>query len=304
MLSMTLKALTGVRNREVDIHPFPLAELDLSGQHLAIIGGTNGLGQAIAQQALQVGARVTVVGRTFRGTATQGLRFIQADLSSMNESIRLADELPAESIDALLFTNGIFAAKTREETAEGIERDMAVSYLSRFAILQQIAPRLGTARRDKTTTPRVFVMAAPGGGTLGDPTDLNAERAYDGLKAHMNTVAANEALTVAGAAGEYPGLAFFGLHPGVIKTGIRSNFLGDGSLTHRLAEAAIGILQQSPEQYAARIVPLLFAPDLNKCNGVMFNNKGRPILASEGMNLPYAKQFIASSQALLSYALR
>lgn len=222
----------------------------------------------------------------------------------MNESIRLADELPAESIDALLFTNGIFAAKTREETAEGIERDMAVSYLSRFAILQRIAPRLGTARRDKTTTPRVFVMAAPGGGTLGDPTGLNAERAYDGLKAHMNTVAANEALTVAGAAGEYPGLAFFGLHPGVIKTGIRSNFLGDGSLTHRLAEAAIGILQQSPEQYAARIVPLLFAPDLNKYNGVMFNNKGRPILASEGMNLPYAKQFIASSQALLSYALR
>ncbi|SIJ50572.1 Uncharacterised protein [Mycobacteroides abscessus subsp. abscessus] len=90
----------------------------------------------------------------------------------------------------------------------------------------------------------------------------------------------------------------------MIKTGIRSNFLGDGSLTHRLAEAAIGILQQSPEQYAARIVPLLFAPDLNKYNGVMFNNKGRPILASEGMNLPYAKQFIASSQALLSYALR
>lgn len=304
MPSMNLKALSGIRNREVDIHPFPLSELDLSGQHLAVIGGTNGLGQAIAHQALQVGARVTVVGRTFRGATGGELQFIKADLSSMNESIWLADQLPAESIDILLFTNGIFAAKTREETAEGIERDMAVSYLSRFAIMQRIAPRLGAARRDGSAAPRVFVMAAPGSGTLGDPTNLNAEHEYDGMKAHMNTVAANEALVVAGAAGEYPGLAFFGLHPGLIKTGIRSNFLGDGSLTHRLAEAAIGALQQSPEQYAARILPLLFAPDLNKYNGVMFGNKAKPILASAGMNLPYAKQFIAASQDLLSYALR
>lgn len=304
MPSMNLKALSGIRYREVDIHPFPLSELDLSGQHLAVIGGTNGLGQAIAHQALQVGARVTVVGRTFRGATGGELQFIKADLSSMNESIWLADHLPAESIDILLFTNGIFAAKTREETAEGIERDMAVSYLSRFAIMQRIAPRLGAARRDGSAAPRVFVMAAPGSGTLGDPTNLNAEHEYDGMKAHMNTVAANEALVVAGAAGEYPGLAFFGLHPGLIKTGIRSNFLGDGSLTHRLAEAAIGALQQSPEQYAARILPLLFAPDLNKYNGVMVGNKAKPILASAGMNLPYAKQFIAASQDLLSYALR
>ncbi|SHZ39586.1 short-chain dehydrogenase [Mycobacteroides abscessus subsp. bolletii] len=304
MSSINWTAQNGVRNRKVNVHPFPVSELDLSGQHLAVIGGTNGLGQAIAHQALQVGAKVTVVGRTFRGGTSADLQFIKADLSLMSESLVLADELPAESIDVLLFTNGIFAAKTREETSEGIERDMAVSYLSRFAILQRIAPRLGTTRSDHSIAPRVFVMAAPGAGILGDPADLNAEAGYSGFKAHINTVAANEALVVAGAAGEYPGLSFFGLNPGLVKTGIRSNFLGDGSLTHRLAEAAIGILQQSPEQYAARILPLLFAPDLNKYNGIMFNNKAKPILASQGMNLAYAKQFIASSQSLLSHALR
>ncbi|SHU22067.1 Uncharacterised protein [Mycobacteroides abscessus subsp. abscessus] len=69
---------------------------------------------------------------------------------------------------------------------------------------------------------------------------------------------------------------------------------------------------RQPSAYCSKVLsnmrPELFRcfslPDLNKYNGVMFNNKGRPILASEGMNLPYAKQFIASSQALLSYALR
>ncbi|WP_081272378.1 SDR family NAD(P)-dependent oxidoreductase [Mycobacteroides immunogenum] len=299
-----LKALNGVPNPAVKIRPFPVSELDLAGQHLAVIGGTNGLGQAIAQQALQTGAKVTVVGRTFRDAAADGLRFIQADLSSMRESLRLGDELPAESIDVLLFTNGIFAAKSREETAEGVERDMAVSYLSRFAILQRISHRLGAVREGERATPRVFVMAAPGAGNLGNPKDLNAEREYSGLGAHINTVAANEALVIAGARGEHPGLAFFGLSPGIIKTGIRSNFLGDGSLTHRLTEAAAGLFMQSPEQYAARMVPLLFAPDLDKYNGIMFNNKAKPILASEGMDLPYAKEFIASSQNLLSYALR
>lgn len=299
-----LKALNGVPNPEVRIRPFPVSELDLSSQHLAVIGGTNGLGQAIAQQALQTGAKVTVVGRTFRDTETDKLRFIQADLSSMRESVRLADELPAESIDVLLFTNGIFAGKSRDETAEGIERDMAVSYLSRFAILQLISHRLGAVREGERAASRVFVMAGPGAGILGDPKDLNAEREYSGMSAHMNTVAANEALVIAGARGEHPGLAFFGLSPGIIKTGIRSNFLGDGSWTHRLIEAAIGALMQSPQQYAARIVPLLFTPDLNKYNGAMFNNKAKPILASEGMDLPYAKEFIASSQNLLSYALR
>lgn len=304
MASMSLKAMSGKRNHDVDIHPSPITALDLSGQHLAVVGGTNGLGQAIAQRALHAGAKVTVVGRTFRDTSSEQLQFIQADLSSMRESVRVGDELLAETIDVLLFTNGIFAAKTRQVTAEGVERDMAVTYLSRFAIMQRIARRLGTARRDKTNAPRVFVMAAPGGNVLGDPANLNAEPEYSVLKAHTNTVAANEALVVAGAAGEFPGLAFFGLNPGMIKTGIRSNFLGDGSFTHRLAESAIGILGQSREQYAARIVPVLFAPDLDDYNGTMFNNKGQPIVASEGMTRVYAEKFIASSQDLLRYALQ
>ena len=106
----------GVPDPSVTIRPIPIERLDLSSKGLAVIGGTNGLGRAIAQQALARGADVTVVGRTFRDDPTARLTFAPADLSSMREAVRVGLELPAESLDVVLFTTGIIAAKTREET--------------------------------------------------------------------------------------------------------------------------------------------------------------------------------------------
>jgi hypothetical protein len=56
---------------------------------------------------------------------------------------------------------------------------------------------------------------------------------------------------------------YLGLGPGMIKTGIRENLMGrTGSLGYRLLNGSIGVFFQSPQTYAARIVPLLFASDL------------------------------------------
>ena len=219
----------GVPDPSVTVRPIPIEELDLSSKRLAVIGGTNGLGRAIAQQALARGAAVTVVGRTFRDAPAAQLTFVPADLSSMREAVRVGRELPAESFDVVLFTTGIIAAKTREETPEHVERDVAISYLSRLAVLQGLSRRLGSARANGARRPRVFVMGSPGAGTIGNPDDLNSEQNYTSMMAHDNTIAGNEIL-VLGAKDRFPGPAFFGLAPYLVKTGIRSNFLGDGSL--------------------------------------------------------------------------
>jgi len=295
-------SLKGVPDPSVTIRPIPLEQLDLSGRKLAVIGGTNGLGRAIAQQALARGADVTVVGRTLRDAPAARLTFVAADLSSMSEALRLGGELPVESSDVVLFTTGIIAARTREETPEQVERDVAVSYLSRLAVLQGLSSRLGSAREDGAPRPRVFVMGSPGVGTTGNPDDLNSVTDYKSMVAHGNTIAGNEAL-VLGAKDRFPGPAFFGLGPYLIKTGIRSNFLGDGSIKHRLVETAVGVFMQSPETYAKRMVPLLFAPELEGRTGLVFGHKAQPILPTQGLDEAYVDRYLSASEALLQRAL-
>lgn len=267
-----------------------------------MIGGTNGLGRAIAAQAVAQGVRVTVVGRTLRETPSARLSFVQADLSSMREAVEVGRELQVGDCDVLLFTTGTFAARTREETPEGVERDLAVSFLSRLAILRELASRLGTSRPDRSFRPRVFVMGSPGWGELGTVADLNSERGYKTMKAHGNTLAGNEALVVAGER-RFPGPAYFGLAPGVVRSGIRANVLGEGSAAHRLTETLIGILAQSPDTYARRTLPVLFTPDLEGRNGYMFGAKGTPIRPSRGFDAEHAQCFLAESEALLRRAL-
>jgi NAD(P)-dependent dehydrogenase (short-subunit alcohol dehydrogenase family) len=295
-------SIKGIPDPSVTIRPVPIDRLDLSSKRLAVVGGTNGLGRAIAQQALARGADVTVVGRTLRDDPADRLTFVGADLSWMSEAVRVGRELPAESFDVVLFTTGIIAAKSREETPEHVERDVAISYLSRLAILQGLSDRLGSAREDRAPRPRVFVMGSPGTGAIGNPDDLNSETDYRAMVAHGNTLAGNEIL-VLGAKDWFPGPAFFGLGPYLVKTGIRSNLLGDGSITHRLVETIVGIFMQSPETYAKRMVPLLFAPELEGRTGLMFGHKAQPILPTQGLDSAYIDRYLSASEALLLRAL-
>jgi NAD(P)-dependent dehydrogenase (short-subunit alcohol dehydrogenase family) len=264
------------------------------GLKVAVVGGTGGLGQAIARKLAGAGASVTVVGQTFRDGGVPGIAFVKADLSLMKEAVRVGRELPMEQLDVLLLTTGIFAGPKREETAEGLERDIAVSYLSRYAILREAGPRLKAGAR-------VFVMGYPGQGEKGNPGDLNSEQKYASFATHMNTVAGNEAL-VLDAAKRWPQAKFFGLNPGLIKTNIRANALGGNtSVRFKAIEFLIGLTMMSAERYAEVTVPVLASRDLASLTGVMFNQKGKPIVGSEGLAV---EQFMTGSEALLQRATK
>jgi NAD(P)-dependent dehydrogenase (short-subunit alcohol dehydrogenase family) len=276
------------------------SESDVQGKRIAIIGGTGGLGRALAQRLAANGAKVLVVGQTFRDQGVAGIDFIKADLSSMSQAKRVAQQLPAETLDILIFTAGIFASPQRQETAEGLERDMAVSYLNRLLILGEVAQRLGSQSR---AVPRVFIMAYPGSGKQGVLGDLNSELAYKAMEVHMNTVAGNEML-VLDAAQRYGHFTTFGLNPGLIKTNIRSNFMGDKKLVFRLIESLIGWFSPSAEQYAERITPLLLAPELDKHSGALFDRKGRALMPTPGIDTPaHMGAFLQQSRELIDKAL-
>lgn len=287
------------RDESVNWHRRGAIAGDIEGKQIAIIGGTGGIGRALSRRLAALGARVIVVGQTFRDAGTSGITFIQADLSLMREAQRVAAELPVETLDVVIFTTGIFAAPQRQETAEGIERDLAVSYLNRLVILRAIAPKLGTKRPKSTMKPRVFLMGYPGSGQIGTPDDLNAEKSYKAMPAHMNTVAGNEMLVI-DAAKRYAHATFFGLNPGLIKTNIRDNFFGKDSLKSRLMETLIGWFTPTADAYAERMAPLLLTPELESHSGAMFNNKGQAILPSAGLSNEHIRKFMGASEALVA----
>jgi len=290
------------RDTSIAWHRVEPSALALEGTQVAIIGGTGGIGRALARFMASHGARVNVVGQTFRDADVPGIEFVKADLSLMHEAQRVGVALPAETLDLVVFTTGIFAAPRRQETAEGIERDMAVSYLSRLVILRAIAPRLGKGRPAAKAKPRVFVMGFPGTGQAGTVEDMNAERSYGAMRVHMNTVAGNEAL-VLDAAKRYPNASFFGLNPGLIKTSIRNNLFGEGTLKSRAIESMIGLFTPSAETYAERIAPLLVSPDLEAHSGAMFDRKGAAILPSPKLqDASHVSALLAASEALVARA--
>jgi NAD(P)-dependent dehydrogenase (short-subunit alcohol dehydrogenase family) len=276
------------------------ASLGLKGMKVAIVGGTGGIGRAFSRFLASHGASVVVVGQTFRDADMPEIEFINADLSLMREAQRVGEALPAETLDLVIFTTGIMAGPKREVTAEGIERDMAVSYLSRLVILREIAQRLGKDRPAAPMKPRVFIMGFPGVGQTGKSDDLNAEKSYGRWAAHMNTVAGNEML-VLDAAKRYPNASFFGLNPGFIKSNIRSNLFGGDTLLYRFIESMTGLMASGAETYAERLMPLLVSPDLEGHSGAMFDRKGRAILPSPKLtDSSYVHAFIAASEALVA----
>lgn len=175
----------GKKDPSVRVSPPPASSLDLSGKSLVIVGGTAGVGRALALFAARRGAAVTVVGRSFKDPFAANLTFVKKDLSLMSEAADLGRSLPPA--DVVVLTTGILPPKERQATPEGFERDMAVSTLSRLVCLRELLPRL-------RPNARVFIYGMPGNGAVPKMTkleDLNSEKGYSGGFGwtHINTVA-------------------------------------------------------------------------------------------------------------------
>lgn len=281
-------------------NPVKADTLELSGKKVVVVGGTAGIGRALAQLMAAQGAEVIVAGRTFNDTDKSGITFLKADLTMMADARVLGKKLSELQPSLIVMTAGIMPGPERKETPEGIEIDMAISYLSRLTILDEICPAVKIAGNGNK--PRIFIMGFPGTNQSGNVDDLNSEKEYP-TYAHMNTVAGNEAL-VSYFANLYPNINFYGLNPGLIKTNIRSHKLGSGSFRHRMVETIIGLLMISTETYAKRIVPLFFSKDIESRSGAYFNQQARAILPSTVMTEAYVNQFIDASRKLLERAFQ
>jgi len=287
----------------------PELESALRNSKVLIVGGTAGLGKALAVSLLSRGAQVTVVGRRSAGPELAKAAYVQKDLSLLANASALADELDVASFNSVVFTTGIFAAGQRQVNGEGIELDMAVSFLNRLVFMRRVLAKgefgKGGAAAGAAVKPRVFVMGFPGVQNTAKLGDFNAEKSYSAIPVHMTTVVGNEAL-VSYLNGEFKGAVnVYGLNPGIIRTEIRDNYLGKGSWLSSIAETIISWFTPSPEWYAENtLVHVVASKELEDKPGALIDQK-RKILAPN----PFltkddnAEKVIAESIALADRAL-
>ncbi|MEV5412497.1 SDR family NAD(P)-dependent oxidoreductase [Thermopolyspora sp. NPDC052614] len=172
-------------------------------RNFVIVGGTDGMGRALARHYVTTGDAVMVVGRNaakgkgFLAEAGPDARdrahFVQADLSTLagqrTAAAQIARIFPV--VDGLVFTAQRFHS-TRMVTEDGYEATFALYYLARKTLGDALVPLL-----EKAPQPVVVNVCGPGvkaGEMHWD--DLQLTQGYAGLKAMMQGSRANDLLGI------------------------------------------------------------------------------------------------------------
>ena len=243
-----------------------------------LVGATAGIGKETAHLLAQAGYQTIIVGRNQVAgetvAAELGGQFIQADMSLMSQTRRVADAVRAQvqTLDVVVHTADVLAIK-REETAEGFEKSLATNYLSRFLLNSLLHDLLRNGQQ-----PRIVHVAAAN-------MPLTLTEANFPLPA---TASSFRGHNVGQAANDYYGLAFAEryraegirvniLNPGIVDTDIRRRGNG-GPLLHGLMavmEVLMRPVTQTPADYARLVAAIATGEHQVANQSVLVDRKGK-----------------------------
>jgi len=258
--------------------------LNVLAGNAVITGGTDGIGKEIARGLARAGHRLILVGRDAEKGArvaqellemrsNLGVRFIQADLSSLSEVNRLAEEIVHHfpRIHYLVHCAGIVRG-WRELTKDGIEANFAVNFLSRFALTQKLLPKLRAAGRPDHAARILMISGAARNGTIHFE-DLNLTKRFWIPRVVSQFCAANDVFTRELArrlalCNDERRVTVTCLKIGVVKTNIRRDFpLWMKWLVPLLGDPLLG---QTPQEAADAALRLLLSAEFEGVTGALF----------------------------------
>jgi NAD(P)-dependent dehydrogenase (short-subunit alcohol dehydrogenase family) len=179
----------------------------LSEQVILVTGATDGLGRGVATALAAEGATVLVHGRSRERldavvedigaeTGNASLRPYRADLASLDEVRRLADDVVAGEarLDALVNNAGIGTTLPgdgeRMVSADGYELRFAVNYLAGFLLTHRLTELLAAS-----APARIVNVSSAGQGPI-DFDDVMLEHGYSGTRAYMQSKLAQVMFTI------------------------------------------------------------------------------------------------------------
>lgn len=205
---------------------------NLEGKTVLVTGATAGIGEVTARELARMGATVVGIGRNRQKcadvaaairteTGNDNVEFLVADLSSMAEVRRVAEEFrdKYDRLDVLVNNAGAYFQQ-RQVSADGWEMTFALNHMSYFLLTQELLDLL------KSSAPARIVNVASGAHTAGKLNfdDLQFEKQYNGWRAYANSKLANVLFTYELSRRlEGSGVTANALHPGFVASNFALN---------------------------------------------------------------------------------
>jgi len=242
-----------------------------------VTGGTAGIGRATALGLAMMGATVVIVGRDAKkaGMVVEDLcqasqnpkiEALIADFASLEQVRALAKNFRSRHnrLDVLIHNAGL-VTQSRHESRDGFELMFAVNYLAPFVLTNLLLDLI------KASAPARVVNVSSMGYKNGSINfeDLQLEKNFNHRKAYYQTRLGMVLFTLALARRlEGTGVTTNVLHPGIVKTNLSHNYMGNPLF--RFFEQIIAV---SPEKGAQTSLYLAASPKVAMINGQYFEKQ-------------------------------
>ncbi|HEX6910397.1 MAG TPA: SDR family NAD(P)-dependent oxidoreductase [Longimicrobium sp.] len=253
----------------------------MTGRVCVVTGATAGIGQVAATELARRGATVVLVARSaeraaatrdavVRAAGHEGVEVVLADLARQAQVRAAAAQIRARHPAVhVLVNNAAVYTRSREETPDGIELQLAVNHLAPFLLTNLLLPALTAGAPSRVVT--LSSGAHRGGVPRWD--DLEMRDRYNGLRQYSNTKLYNLLMTRELARRHDPAqLVANAMHPGVVGTALLLN----GFRPLKLLKP----FMRTPEQGARTAVWLASSPQAGRVTGEYFKDE-RPARSSE-----------------------
>lgn len=243
---------------------------------VVLTGGTSGIGQEVATQLAQGGARLRLVARNEEKVASlqselrsqtgnEDIAYYLADLSLISEVLRVADDIVDQepTID-LLINNAVVLPPERITTSEGLELSHATNLVAPFALTNALIPRLkdsAPARVINVISGGMYTQALNVDDLNYETGDFSGSVAYARAKRGLMVLTKLWADQLAGS-----GVTVNATHPGWVDTpGVKDSL----PAFYRVMRP----LLRSPEQGADTIMWLAGSPEVATATGQLWHDR-------------------------------